>query len=76
MARKRMPVTGTYKVRRSSKTSGAPIDHMHNYNQAIQNALDNLNWPPGDHQGASLQLSATIKVVNPGTIIEYCATFI
>jgi hypothetical protein len=49
---------------------------MHNYNQAIQNALDNLKWPAGDHQGASLQLSATIRVVNPGTIIEYCATFI
>lgn len=76
MARKRIPVTGTYKVRRSGRTSDAPIDHMHNYNQAIQNALDNLNWPVGDHQGASLQLSATIKVTNPGTIIEYCATFI
>jgi hypothetical protein len=76
VARKRIPVTGTYKVRRGGKTTGAPVDHMHNYNQAIQNALDNLNWPAGDHQGASLQLSATIHVVNPGTIIEYHATFI
>jgi hypothetical protein len=73
--RKRTPVTGTYKVRQSGRNT-APVDHMHNYNQAIQNALDNLKWPAGDHQGASLQLSATIRVVNPGTIIEYCATFI
>jgi hypothetical protein len=76
VARKRLPVTGTYKVRRSGRTSGAPADHMANYNRAIQNALDNVNWPVGEHRGATLQLSATIKVTNPGTIIEYCATFI
>jgi hypothetical protein len=75
MARKRTPVTGTYKVRRSSKPSEAPADHMANYNRAIQQALDDLHWPLGDHV-ASLQLSATIKVTNPGTIIEYHATFI
>jgi hypothetical protein len=76
MARKRIPVTGTYKVRRSSRTSSAPVDHMGNYNRAIQDALDKIDWPVGDHRGASLQLSATIKVKNPGTIIEYCATIV
>ena len=76
MARKRIPVTGTYKVRRSGRPGEAPVDHMHNYNQAIQNALDDLKWPLGDHEGASLQLSATIRVTNPGTIHEYHATFI
>jgi hypothetical protein len=76
MARKRIPVTGTYKVRRSGGPGDAPVDHMHNYNQAIQNALDDLKWPLGDHEGASLHLSATVRVTNPGKIIEYCATFI
>jgi len=75
MARKRAPVTGTYRVRRSSKEGAAPPDHMANYNRAIQDALDRAHWPLGDHN-ATLHLSATIKVTNPGTIIEYCATFI
>lgn len=76
MARKRVPVTGTYKVRRSGRDAGAPVDHMANFNRAIQHALDTLNWPIGDHPGATVQLSATVRVTNPGTIIEYCATFI
>lgn len=75
MARKREPVTGRYRVRRSSREPVGPVDHMANYNKAIQNALDALNWPLGDHT-ATVQLSAVVKVTNPGTIIEYCATFI
>ena len=73
--RTRKPVTGVYKVRRSSKLADAPVDHFANWNVAVQNALANLNWPAGDHHGAVLQLSATIHSVNPGNIIEYCATF-
>ena len=76
MARKRTPVTGTYRVRHGRTEPTAPADHMANFNKAIQNALDNLNWPVGDHPGASVQLSATVRVRNPGTIIDYCATFI
>lgn len=77
MARKRTPVTGVHKVRFVKNVKDAPpVDHMANYNAAIQDALDKLNWPAGDHHGASLHLSATIRVVNPGSVIEYCATFI
>lgn len=76
MARKRTPVAGVHKVRFVKNTpDAAPVDHIANYNRAIQNALDNLEWPRGDHN-ATLQLSATIRVVNPGSIIEYCATLI
>ena len=76
MARKRTPVTGVHKVRFvKNAPEAAPVDHLHNYNLAIQKALDGINWPRGDHN-ATLQLSATIRVVNPGSIIEYCATFI
>jgi hypothetical protein len=74
MARKRTPVTGTYRVRR--RTNDAPVDHMHNWNIAIQNGLDSLNWPKGDHEGVTVTLTATIRVVNPGSIIDYGATFI
>ena len=48
-------------------------DHMRGFSLAIQDALDNLGWPRGDHH-AGVTLSAVVNVKNPGTIIEYHAT--
>ena len=70
--RKRIPVTG----RHSIKDDKVAPDHMGNFNKAIQNALDEINWPISDHHGVTVQLSATLTVTNPGTIIEYCATLV
>lgn len=73
MARKRTVVTGTYRVRRS-KGLGAE-EHMVGFSLALQKALDEIGWPKGRHN-ATVQLSATIEVVNPGSVIEYHATLI
>jgi hypothetical protein len=67
------PGTGAFRPGRDQLVD-AP-DHMHNWNQAVQAALDNYGRSPGLYPG-QLVLSATIEVKNPGNIIEYFAKFV
>ena len=49
-------------------------DHFAGFNKAIQKALDNFGRATGDYR-ADLRLSATVHVENPGSVVEYIATF-
>lgn len=49
-------------------------DHLGGFNRAIQKALEDFGRAPGDYR-ADLRLSATIHVENPGSVVEYIATF-
>ena len=49
-------------------------DHFAGFNSAIQKALKDFGRAPGDYR-ADLKLSATIHVENPGSVVEYIATF-
>jgi hypothetical protein len=49
-------------------------DHMHGWNLAIEQALDNFGRAPGRYS-ADLVLSAAVEVRNPGYVVEYIAKF-
>jgi hypothetical protein len=49
-------------------------DHLAGWNRAIQLALDNFGRAPGRYH-ASVVLSATVRVENPGSVVEYIANF-
>jgi hypothetical protein len=66
------PGTGVFRPDRD-KRFDAP-DHMHNWNMAIQNALENFGRAPGRY-AANVTLTATVDVKNPGSVIEYIASF-
>jgi hypothetical protein len=66
---------GTGAFRPSEDERFDPSDHLHGWNTAIQNALDNFGRAPGRYD-ATLTLSATVDVKNPGNIVEYFAKFI
>lgn len=59
------PVTGTAKVA-SLKQS-----HSDGWNAAIDNALLNTGWAPGNYKNVKVDFFANIDVVNPGNIVEY-----
>jgi hypothetical protein len=63
-------VRGTYKV--SRKANAAPIPHEEGFRHAFDNALQKTGWSAGRYSNVKLELSATIEVVNPGKVIEYC----
>jgi len=72
------PVTGRFRVR----ARAVPIPHEEGFRHAIDAALARVGptsrggWPTGEHKNVKVELSATIEVVNPGHIIEYCATLV
>lgn len=68
------PGTGVFKPA-EAVVKFDPKDHMTGWNIAIANALQNFGRSPGNYN-ATVQLSATINVKNPGSVIEYIATFI
>jgi hypothetical protein len=67
------PGTGTYRPPETDRD--APHDHMQGWNMAIQNALANIGRAPG-YYDVKLVLSATVKIENPGKVIEYVAKLI
>ncbi len=72
MATKRLrSVTGTYAV-----TKATPVTHEEGFRYALDNALRKTRWPAGKHVNVRIEYSATIRVVNPGNIIEYAATLV
>jgi hypothetical protein len=66
------PVKGTFKVRESA----APIPHEEGFRAAIDNALKKTHWPKGDHANVAVELTVTVRVVNPGHIVEYGAKLV
>jgi len=49
---------------------GADISHHEGFHRALENALENHDWPGGDHE-ARVRHYATVRVTNPGVIHEY-----
>ena len=70
--RTRTPVTGKFDARDSNLK---PDDHHIGWSRALQDALDNIGWPIGEHQ-AQIVFGALVEVENPGNVIEYHVTVI
>jgi hypothetical protein len=64
------PVKGRFAV----KENAVPISHEEGFRHALDNGLKKTGWEPGEHPNVRVEFSATISVVNPGHIIEYCVT--
>jgi hypothetical protein len=69
------PGHGVFRPDDNPDVSFDPTDHMRGWSLATQNALDNFGRAPGKYH-ATLVLSATVQVQNPGNVIEYIAKFI
>lgn len=69
--RKLRPVTGRKRV---STKPGMVFAHSDGWNGAMDNALKKIGWPPGTYNGVDISFSATVTVVNPGSIIAYAVT--
>jgi hypothetical protein len=50
--------------------------HWDGWNAALDNALEKAGWKAGDYKDVQVEFYATIKVVNPGSIVEYSAKLI
>jgi hypothetical protein len=48
-------------------------NHMRGWNLAFQNALDNIGRAPGNYR-TNVEFSATVKIENPGEVVEYIVT--
>jgi hypothetical protein len=70
--RSRTPVTGKFNAREGGLK---PEEHHIGWSKALQNALDNIEWPIGEHQ-AQIAFGALVEVENPGHVIEYHVTVI
>lgn len=66
------PGTGVF--RPADDPSFREGDHMAGFNLAIQDALTNFGRANGKYH-ATLTLSGTVAVTNPGNMIEYIAKF-
>jgi hypothetical protein len=66
--RKVRPVTGRKRV---TPKPGVQFSHSEGWNGALDNALKKVGWPPDTYKNVDITFSATVKVVNPGSIIEY-----
>ncbi len=62
------PVRGTFAV----KENAHPIPHEEGFRQALNVALRKTGWESGIYKNVKIEQFATIEVVNPGRIIEYC----
>ena len=45
--------------------------HSDGWNAALDAALEKTGWKAGDYKNVKVEFLATIKVVNPGSIVEY-----
>ncbi|HWX08890.1 MAG TPA: hypothetical protein VNY33_02835 [Gaiellaceae bacterium] len=74
MANDLPPGTGVFKPG-DPAVKFTPGDHMTGWNHAIAAALVNFGRSPGNYD-AKVELSATVEVKNPGSVVEYIAKFI
>jgi hypothetical protein len=53
------------------------FSHSAGWNAALDDALSKTHWRPlGEHDNVRVEFSAKVRVTNPGSIVEYCATLI
>ena len=64
------PVTGVAKAGPSIKS------HADGWNAALENALEKTGWKAGDYNPVQVEFYANVKVVNPGSIVEYAVKLI
>jgi hypothetical protein len=71
------PVTGRWTP---PKGEHVRFSHSDGFNAALDNALKKTHWKSADgkneFENVRVEFSATVRVVNPGSIIAYCATVI
>jgi hypothetical protein len=70
MAKKKKAVTGTAQAGPSIKS------HWDGWNAALDDALGKTGWKAGDHDAVQVEFYANVKVVNPGSIVEYAVKLI
>jgi hypothetical protein len=66
---------GVGKVTVHANRKLGPEDHFAAFSVAFQKALDNIGRAPGNYH-VKIELSASVHVKNPGSVIEYIATVI
>jgi hypothetical protein len=63
-----------------SKGEHIRFSHSDGFNAALDNALKKTHWksPDGENvfENVRVEFSATVRVVNPGSIIAYVATVV
>ena len=63
-------VTGRWRV---PTREHARFSHSDGWNAALDNALSKTHWDPkGEFRDVRVEFIATVDVVNPGSIVEYC----
>lgn len=69
------PVTGRWTP---PKGEHVRFSHTDGFNIALDRALAKTHWKDGgpDFKDVRVEFSATVHVVNPGSIVEYCAKLI
>jgi hypothetical protein len=67
------PSTGVHYV--EVDTRAGPTKHSEGWDAALQNALDNTGWPPGD-RNAHVEFSVTARIKNPGIVLKYSVTLL
>ena len=50
--------------------------HWDGWNAALDDALGKTGWKAGDHDSVQVEFYAKVKVVNPGSIVEYAVKLI
>lgn len=74
--RKPRPVTGKWKAPAGDHVR---FSHSDGFNAALDNALKKTHWKSADGKDftdVKIEFSATVRVVNPGSIVEYCARLV
>jgi len=59
------PVTGKH------VPQGPLHSHWDGWNAAVADALAQTGWDPATYDGVKVEFFAKVKVVNPGSIVEY-----
>jgi len=50
---------------------GHPVSPEQGLGHAIEAALAQTGWPPGDYEDVTIEFSVKVNVTNPGNILEY-----
>jgi hypothetical protein len=69
------PTPGIGKVMLRNDHELGPEQHFVGFSVAFQRALQTIGRAPGDYS-VKVELTATVHVENPGSVIEYCVKLI
>jgi hypothetical protein len=71
---RRRTATGKFRVRENE----APIPHEEGFRRALDDALKRrlrpAQWPAGTYENVRVEFAINMKVVNPGSVIDYIVT--